>query len=65
VIEDQGVGNLWAAPLDASKGKQLTNFTSAQITDFCWSPNGKSLALVRLTKTADVILLRDTSASTQ
>jgi eukaryotic-like serine/threonine-protein kinase len=66
VIEDQGVGNLWVAPLEASsKGKQLTNFTSAQITDFCWSPNGKSLALVRLTKTADVILLRDTNASTQ
>ncbi len=66
VIEDQGVGNLWVAPLDgSSKGKLLTNFTSAQMSDFCWSPNGKSLALLRLTRTSDVVLLRDTSASIQ
>ncbi len=58
VIEDQGVGNIWVEPLDGSKGRQITNFTSEHITNFHWSPDGKSLALLRTETTSDVILLR-------
>ena len=32
-------------PLDGSKGRQLTKFTSEHIYDFHWSLDGKQLAL--------------------
>jgi Tol biopolymer transport system component len=65
VIQEQGVDNIRAQPLDGSKGKLLTNFTSAAIAEFSWSPNGKSLVVARLDSTSDVILLRDASAVPQ
>jgi eukaryotic-like serine/threonine-protein kinase len=65
VIQDQGVDNIWVQPLDGSKGRLLTNFTSASITQFSWSPNGKSLVVARRDSTSDVILLRDASAAPQ
>jgi eukaryotic-like serine/threonine-protein kinase len=58
VIEDQGVDNVWVQPFDGSKGRKITNFTSEQITDFHWSPDGRSLALLRTDATHDAILLR-------
>ncbi len=62
VIEDRGVDNIWMQPLDGSKGRKLTNFNdSEQIQDFRWSPDGKSLALLRFSSVSDVILLRDTA----
>jgi WD40 repeat protein len=60
-INQNGVDNLWAQPLDGSPGHQLTHFTSELITDFHWSPDGKTLALVREHDVADVVLLREES----
>jgi Tol biopolymer transport system component len=54
-----GVDNLWMQPLDASKGRQITDFTSEHIYDFHWSPDGKQLALVRGHTDSDVVLIRD------
>ncbi|HEY1471552.1 MAG TPA: hypothetical protein VGF61_21115 [Candidatus Acidoferrum sp.] len=62
VINDGGVDNIWVEPLDGSKGRQITKFSSKNISSFHWSPNGKSLALVRWDSTSDVILLRDSNA---
>jgi hypothetical protein len=61
VINENGVDNLWAQPLDGSPGHQLTHFTSELITDFHWSPDGKTLALavVREHDVANVVLLRE------
>ncbi len=56
---DNGVDNLWSQPLDGSKGKQLTDFTSEHIYDFHWSFDGKQLAMVRGHTDADVVLIRD------
>lgn len=56
---ENGVDNLWLQPLDGSKGKQITNFTSEHIFDFHWSFDGKQLALVRGHTDADVVLIRD------
>ncbi len=56
---DGGADNLWLQPLDGSKGRQLTTFTSEHIWDFHWSPDGKHLALVRGHNDADVVLIRD------
>jgi eukaryotic-like serine/threonine-protein kinase len=58
-VRDNGVDNLWFQPLDGSKGKQLTNFTSEHIFDFHWSFDGKQLALVRGHTDADVVLIRE------
>jgi Tol biopolymer transport system component len=54
-----GVDNLWLQPLDGSKGRLITSFTSERIFDFHWSFDGKQLALVRGHTDADVVLMRD------
>jgi serine/threonine protein kinase len=64
-VRDHGVDNLWFQPLDGSKGKQLTDFTSEHIFDFHWSFDGKQLALVRGHTDADVVLIRDSKTSGQ
>ena len=60
-IEDKGVDNIWIQPLDGSKGRQITDFSSQTISNFRWSPDGKRLAVARSQSTSDVILLRDTT----
>ena len=56
---NNGVDNLWLQPLDGSKGKPVTDFTSERIYDFHWSFDGKQLALVRGHTDSDVVLIRD------
>ena len=60
-INENGVDNLWVEPLDGSPGHPLTHFTSELITDFHWSPDGKTLAIIREHDDADVVLLREGS----
>jgi serine/threonine protein kinase len=60
-VREGGIDNLWFQPLDGSKGKQITDFTSEHIYDFHWSFDGKQLALVRGHTDADVVLIRDNS----
>jgi eukaryotic-like serine/threonine-protein kinase len=60
-IRDHGVDNLWGYPVNGGPGKQLTNFTSLQIRDYKWSPDGKILGLVRGEQPTDLVLIQDTS----
>ena len=60
-IVDRGVGNLWMQPLDGSPGHQITNFTSDRINGFRWSPDHKSLAVIREHLTSDVVVLHETT----
>jgi WD40 repeat protein len=64
-IVENGVGNIWAQPLDGSSGHQLTNFTSDQIRTFQFSPDGKTLSVTRFHVVSDVVLLRDTRTAAQ
>jgi serine/threonine protein kinase len=64
-IVENGVGNIWAQPLDGSPGHRLTNFTSDQIRTFQFSPDGKSLAVTRVHIVSDAVLLRDTHTASQ
>jgi eukaryotic-like serine/threonine-protein kinase len=64
-IVENGVGNIWAQPLDGSPGHRLTNFTSDRILTFQFSPDGKSLAVAQRHTVSDVVLLRDTSTSSR
>jgi eukaryotic-like serine/threonine-protein kinase len=56
---ENGVNNLWLQPLDGSPGRQLTHFASEFITDYSWSPDGKTLAITRQQNVADVVLLKE------
>jgi eukaryotic-like serine/threonine-protein kinase len=53
-----GVSDIWAQPIDGGPAKQLTHFTSDQIANAAWSGDGKTLAVTRGTRTADIILLK-------
>ena len=63
IVEENGVDNVWNQPLDGSKPTKLTNFTSQKIADFRWSPDGKNLAVLHYTDTADVVLLHQTEGN--
>jgi len=52
------IGNLWQQSLDGGEPQKLTNFTSDQIYDFGFSPDGKWLALVRGSRNKDAVLLK-------
>jgi eukaryotic-like serine/threonine-protein kinase len=58
-VNSSGVDNLWIQPLDGSPRKQITNFTSERITSFNWSPDGKSLGVLRNHSESDVVLLQE------
>jgi Tol biopolymer transport system component len=60
-IFDAGAGNIWVQPLTGGPPKQFTQFSLEAITDFSFSPDGKSLALLRGHTTKDVVLIKDTS----
>ncbi|MGB9403575.1 MAG: protein kinase [Candidatus Acidiferrales bacterium] len=63
VIRENGVENLWFQPLDGSRGHQITNFPAELIGTYHWSPDGKSLGMIRAHGESDVVLLRDSAAS--
>jgi hypothetical protein len=60
-IRENEVDNLWVQPLDGSPGRQITHFDSEQILNFHWSPDGKSLGILRGHTESDVVLLRESN----
>jgi len=58
-VREKGVDNLWLQPLDGGVGRQLTNFNSLKIYSYEWSPDGKSLALVRGDSPSDLVLIQN------
>jgi eukaryotic-like serine/threonine-protein kinase len=61
-ITENGVANVWVQPLDGSKGRQITHFISGTIAAGSWSPEGKTLALLRTQTQSDIVLLRESAA---
>ena len=59
-IRENGVDNVWLQPLDGSPGKKITNFDADQITEMQWSPDGKTLGILRTHSDSDVVLLQET-----
>jgi len=58
-VREKGLDNLWLQPLDGGPGRQLTNFGSLKIYSYQWSPDGKSLALVRGDSPSDLVLIQN------
>jgi len=58
VSRADGAANLWLQPLEGGVPQQLTYFKDANILSFAWSPDGKQLACVRMTKAYVPVLVR-------
>ncbi|MEK6334846.1 MAG: protein kinase [Acidobacteriota bacterium] len=54
-----GVSNLWTQPVAGGPPRQLTNWTSQQVSAFAWSRDGKRVAVARGSRTDDIVLIRD------
>jgi serine/threonine protein kinase len=61
IIRINGVDNIWAQPIDGSRGFQVTSFTTDEIADFHWSPTGDRLGIVRGRTDSNVVLIRETN----
>ena len=61
-VGKNGVENLWLQPLDGSLRRQITNFSSDKIRMFYWSPDGKSIGILRYHGDSDVVLLREAAS---
>jgi eukaryotic-like serine/threonine-protein kinase len=59
-IRVNGVDNLWQQPIDGGAGHQLTNFIKEEfIQAWSFSPDGKSLGMIRAHTESDAVLLHD------
>ncbi len=58
-VRENGIDNIFLQPLDGSPGHKITNFNSEQISDLHWSPDGKSLGILRTHSDSDVVLLQE------
>ncbi len=59
VDNHDGSSNIWSVPTEGGTPRKLTNFTSQDIFDFAWSPDGKQLVLSRGTRYSDAVLIRN------
>ncbi|HET6978688.1 MAG TPA: protein kinase [Pyrinomonadaceae bacterium] len=58
VSRADGTSNVWLQPLEGGPPHQLTYFKDANMLSFAWSPDGKQLACVRMTKAYVPVLVR-------
>ncbi|MFZ1159729.1 MAG: hypothetical protein WAO10_18235 [Candidatus Sulfotelmatobacter sp.] len=61
VIEDNRGQSLWTQRLDGSSGYQVTTASFDRISDFRWSPDGRTLAVAYEHDASDIVLLREVS----
>ena len=50
--------NIMVQPFDGRPAYPLTHFSSGDVLDFAWSPDGAHLAIVRATTTNDIVLFK-------
>ncbi len=62
-VTHNGISDVWRQPLTGGSPTQLTHFASDQIGNIAWSGDGKTLAMTRGTRTADIVLLKSPSKS--
>ena len=59
--EQGSVSNIWLLALAGGPARQLTNFTTDRIRDFCWTPDNR-LILARSSRNQDIVLISDRQA---
>jgi Tol biopolymer transport system component len=68
-IRENGVDNLWLQPIDGAGpgggGRRITNFNADEFRWYGYSPDGKTLGVMRNHAESDVVLLRESNAPAQ
>jgi len=62
-IRVNGVDNLWLQPLEGGAGRRITNFPREQVGAYHFSPDGKTIGMLRHHTESDVVLLREPEAA--
>jgi serine/threonine protein kinase/sugar lactone lactonase YvrE len=63
-VRENGIDNVWVQPITGGPGRYITKFPSDQSRGgFAWSPDGKTLAILRGRLDSDVVLLRDSGST--
>jgi len=62
-IRENGLHAFWVSSVDGSTGHRVTEFEPDRIKDFHWSPDNKTLGLLRTHNDSDVVLLRPSTAA--
>jgi serine/threonine protein kinase/Tol biopolymer transport system component len=62
-IWENGVNNIWVQPLNGQPKRRITDFSSDQIFVFYWSPDGKTLGILRTRVDSDVVVLTEAGSS--
>lgn len=58
VSNENGIGNVWAQPVDGGKPKQITHFQEDEIFYIAVASDGKSVACLRGRRISDAVLAR-------
>jgi Tol biopolymer transport system component len=58
-----GTPNIWRLPIDGSAPTPITDFRSGRILNFAWSADGKDLLIARGNTNNDLVMIRDSDAS--
>src|SRR4029077_2431371 len=62
-VRENGIDNVWVQPIDGGPGHYITKFASDQSRGgFAWSPDGKTLAILRGRLGSGRVLLRDSGS---
>ncbi len=59
IVHQKNVGNLWVQPTNGATARRLTDFTSGNIYNFAFSPDGARLYVARGYQINDAILVRN------
>jgi Tol biopolymer transport system component/predicted Ser/Thr protein kinase len=58
LLSHEGADELWSLPTKGGEPRRLARFDGKEITDFAWSPDGARLAVVKVSRSGDVVLLK-------
>jgi Tol biopolymer transport system component len=61
----RGADNIYRENANGADSIPLTRYQSGKITDFRYSPDGKKIAVVRVSQQGDVVLIRDENEKTR
>ena len=64
-IRENGADNIWLQPLNGSPRRRITNFLSDSTRVFYWSPDGRTLGVLRNRPVSDIVVLRESSSGSQ
>jgi TolB protein len=62
LVSHEGADEIWGMPLGGGEPERLARFDGMEIDNFAWSPDGTRLAVVKISRSGDVVLLKRTPA---